>query len=330
MAWLLRATLAGIALAGLCAGSARAKAPTQEPARADPINASAAAEPDYEEEKIQFQRGSVMLYTLPQIDAALRARAPTGGQSLPSTLPGLQQAAASNNALALVQRGVLYERGQGVSQDYHAAAELYRQAIALGSPQASFLLGMVYWQGKGVPQDWQQATSWMLRAAQQGLVEAQVNRGWLCEYAPISEQDFACARQWYARAAQAGNATGAFDLGTLYSQGKGVAQNYATAAEWFLRAAVQGHAGAQYNLGVLALGNPEGAAANRSSNTDQHSNPAAAYQWFRLAQLAHYPAATQSVRDAGNLLDVRQIAHAELAVRYWLATHAQGEDRGRR
>lgn len=318
---------AAAALAALLSFGVNAAAPTPAgvSVQVNSSAASVASEPDYEEEKIQFQRGSVMLYSLPQIDASLRPLVPGGPATLSSrsaVVQGLQRAAAHAEPLAMVQLGLLHERGNGVAQDYHVAADWYRKAVTLGSPPASFLLGMVYWQAKGVPQDLQRASVHLLRAAQQGLVEAQVNRGWLCEYAPPPSQDLACARQWYEQAAAVGNATGAFNLGSLYLQGKGVARDLTLAAKWFLRAAAQGDAGAQYNLGVLALGTATTDTPTHSVDDGARPDLRAAYQWFRLAQLAHYPAATQSVRDAMRVLDARQIAEAELAVRYWHAIHA--------
>ena len=302
-------------------------------------------EPDYEEEKLQFQRGSLMYYTLPELDKRWPEATQKSGTAMPQDLltragsgevraqylagelarrPAqgradfsrarywLLQAAAQRDAAAMVSLGLMSERGNGIEQDYRQARLWYEQAAASGSGQAQFMLGLIYHQGKGVPQDPAQARYWMSLAANRNVTAAQVDAGWLSEYGVGSAQDNSAALMWYAKAARQGDVLGEFNLGTLYYQGKGVEKDNVKARYWFEQAAEKNAAGAQYNLGVMALGQ------------GQKRDPVIAYQWFRLVQLAGYPGANQSVRSVMPELSPVELAHAELHVRQWQSAHANG------
>jgi TPR repeat protein len=54
----------------------------------------------------------------------------------------------------------MYNRGQGVPQDYSEAVKWYRLAAEQGDVKAQNNLGVMYANGKGVPQDIVQAYKW--------------------------------------------------------------------------------------------------------------------------------------------------------------------------
>jgi TPR repeat protein len=64
--------------------------------------------------------------------------------------------------------GYLYERGDGVAQDYKEAMRLYLLSAAQGNAVAQFRIGYLYEKGWGVPQDDAQAMQWYKKAAAQG------------------------------------------------------------------------------------------------------------------------------------------------------------------
>lgn len=72
---------------------------------------------------------------------------------------------------------LLYERGEGVPQDYASAVKWYRAAARQGDPVAEGNLGWLYATGQGVPQDCAIAVSWTRMAAVQGNAGAQLNLG---------------------------------------------------------------------------------------------------------------------------------------------------------
>jgi len=48
----------------------------------------------------------------------------------------------------------MYDKGQGVPQDYKEAVRLYRLSAEQGIAQAQYNLGLMYDKGQGVPQDY--------------------------------------------------------------------------------------------------------------------------------------------------------------------------------
>jgi TPR repeat protein len=68
-------------------------------------------------------------------------------------------------ARAQTMLGFMYESGQGVPQDYDAAAYWYRVAAEQGDVTAQSLLGLMYDKGHGVPLDDVAAYKWLNLAA---------------------------------------------------------------------------------------------------------------------------------------------------------------------
>ena len=66
--------------------------------------------------------------------------------------------------------------GEGVPQDYAAAASWYRKAAEQGYARAQNNLGVMYDNGEGVPQDYVTAHMWFNLAAASGYNEAVRNR----------------------------------------------------------------------------------------------------------------------------------------------------------
>ena len=76
-------------------------------------------------------------------------------------------------AEAQINLGMMFENGQGVSQDFKEAVRWYRLAADQGLTKAQYNLGLMYAQGKGVDKDPIQAIKWNRLAADQGLIQAQ-------------------------------------------------------------------------------------------------------------------------------------------------------------
>lgn len=62
---------------------------------------------------------------------------------------------------------IMYDKGQGVPQDFAEAAKLYRKAADQGDADAQYALGDMYGEGKGVPQNYVRAYMWYNLAASQ-------------------------------------------------------------------------------------------------------------------------------------------------------------------
>ena len=90
-------------------------------------------------------------------------------------------AAAQEHIKALLNLGMIYERGygQGIRRDYREAVKWYRLAAERGSSGAQAHLGLMYLRGFGVSRNLIRAYMWLELAsvkgigmAQQGLAEA--------------------------------------------------------------------------------------------------------------------------------------------------------------
>ncbi len=67
------------------------------------------------------------------------------------------RAASQGHAAAQAALGTLYEKGQGVAQDYAEAARYYQLAADQGHADSQAALGAMYEKGLGVDQDYAQA-----------------------------------------------------------------------------------------------------------------------------------------------------------------------------
>jgi TPR repeat protein len=72
----------------------------------------------------------------------------------------LRPLAEQGDAGAQFNLGRMYTSGQGVPQDYAAAAVWYRKAADQGYADAQYNLGNMYFDGQGVPQNYAAAASW--------------------------------------------------------------------------------------------------------------------------------------------------------------------------
>ena len=81
-------------------------------------------------------------------------------------------AAATGNARAQLNLGVMYAKGQGVAQDYAEAFKWYRLAAEQGDADAQYSLGVMYDEGQGVTQNHVRAYTWWSLSAASGQTNA--------------------------------------------------------------------------------------------------------------------------------------------------------------
>jgi uncharacterized protein len=108
-----------------------------------------------------------------------------------------QPLAEQGDAEAQNGLGYMYERGDGVFQDYAEAIRLYRLAAEQGFAQAQTSLGLGYSEGRGVVQDYAEAIMLYRLAAEQGFAKAQNNLGAMYEYGRGVLQDNILSHMWY-------------------------------------------------------------------------------------------------------------------------------------
>ena len=170
--------------------------------------------------------------------------------------------------------GLMYDNGQGVSQDYIAAMKWYKKAAERGYARAQYNLGVMYSEGDGAPKDNAKALKWFRKAAERGYARAQYNLGVIYSEGDGAPKDNAKALKLYHKAAEQGHLDAQFNLGLIYSKGESAPQDNAKALKWFRKAAEQGDVEAQTSIGTMYQ-DGEGTPKNYIE----------AYVWFELAKV---------------------------------------------
>ena len=104
--------------------------------------------------------------------------------------------ALDGDAAAQYRLGVMYAKGQGVTQDDKQAISWFLQAAAKDDARAQFSLAEMYSRGQGVPQDNKVATKWYLEAADHGYPKAQYTVGMMYAKGTNMPLDMIQAYKW--------------------------------------------------------------------------------------------------------------------------------------
>ena len=156
-----------------------------------------------------------------------------GGRDLAESARWYRKAADQGNAYAQNTLGLIYDRGEGTSQDYVEAAKWYRKAADQGYAPAQFNLGVMYDKGEGVAQDYVEAIKWYRKAADKGFEPAYFNLGVKYDNGQGVAQNFTEAVRWYRKAAYQGWDAAHFNLGHAYANGRGIPKDYALAHMYY-------------------------------------------------------------------------------------------------
>ncbi|MBT3921554.1 MAG: sel1 repeat family protein, partial [Nitrospina sp.] len=170
----------------------------------------------------------------------------------------------------------MFDRGQGISQDYSEAAKWYQRAAEqdsarakshiyeiakkgssqalkilnddakLGVVEAQVILGKMYEEGHPFPQDYNEAFKWYQQAAEQGTAQAKSH------IYEIAKKGSSQALKVLTADAQQGVAEAQFRLGKMYEEGHPFPQDYNEAAKWYQRSAEQDSARAKSHIYEIA------------------------------------------------------------------------------
>ena len=221
-----------------------------------------------------------------------------------------------SNPATLVQLGIKYEKGEGVSKDLPKAVELYRKAAEKGDAAGEFHLGTMYRDGDGVPKDPEQARQWFTKSAQQNYSDAENELGMMYQRGQGEPQDDAQAVSWYNKSAGQGNAAAQYNLGWMYEKGRGVPKDAAIAANWYRQAAELNVWQAQQALGQL-----------HATGLGVGQDAIEAYKWMALAQENRdiTPTGAASINELIKQLESQmtpaQIDEGESRANRWKAQH---------
>ena len=193
-----------------------------------------------------------------------------------------------------------------------AFAEAYRSwhdASDAGDARASRFLGVMYDTGEGVSQDPRQALEWYRKAASLGDKVAMFNVAVLYDAgADGVPKDHCEAARWYGQAAERHDGRAEYNLALMLTAGDGIPRDPARAQRLFANAARDGVAAASAHLRHPLPGaamnsvpvDPEDAAfgqAQRALLSRQPQEKADAAALFRRAAAGHGPAASLAQYD---------------------------------
>lgn len=191
--------------------------------------------------------------------------------------------ADQGNTYAQYDLGIMYVRGQGVTQDYAEGMRWIRLAADKGLAIAQTDLAIMLRRGLGVGADSGEAAIWFRRAAEQDSVVAQRSLADIYAMGDGVGLDYTEALKWYRRLAELDSPFAAYAqnmIGIAYEHGLSVQQSDRDAYLWYRRAAnnvddlsaLTLMHGPQYNLALMY-------ASGRSVPKDNVQ----AYMWFTLA-----------------------------------------------
>ncbi|ACK49877.1 Sel1 domain protein repeat-containing protein [Methylocella silvestris BL2] len=101
-------------------------------------------------------------------------------------------AAVPGRAQDRLQVGVAAAR----AHNYVKAAEIFLPLAASGDPRAQAFLGFMYQRGQGVPQNWVVSAAWYRCSANQGFANAQYELGLMYDKGHGVPQDYVLAYTW--------------------------------------------------------------------------------------------------------------------------------------
>ena len=134
--------------------------------------------------------------------------------------------------------------------DYAKALQLFLTLADQGDVRAQRNIGIMYLKGEGVSQDFALAMRWIRVAANAGLADAQNDVGLMYQKGMGVERNNAEALKWYRLAAEQGVITSQVNLADAYVIGIGVPQNLDEALKWYRIAAGQGSPYAENVVGI--------------------------------------------------------------------------------
>jgi TPR repeat protein len=166
-----------------------------------------------------------------------------------ATALGLSLLVASSGAVVAQD----FEKGFAAfeKKDYAASLREWRFLASQGHAYAQYNLGLMYYKGQGVTQDYKEAARLWGLAAAQGVARAQLNLGLMYSKGQGVIQDYKEAARLWGLAAAQGDANAQYNLGGLYYDGKGVIQDNVYSHMWLNIAASGGDAEAVNNRDIV-------------------------------------------------------------------------------
>lgn len=225
----------------------------------------------------------------------------------------LSDEALKGNGQAMLNLGVLYERGYGVARHMGQALFWYQKAADKGLPQGYYNLGVAHEIGLGTVPDMPKAVAGYRRASRAGLPQADYKLANLYYRGEGVEKNQPKALEYLIKAAEAGHIQANMDLGGIYYKGLWEQpRDLAKAAAHIKTAAEAGWPEAMKDMAVLYR-NGEGVSVDFYE----------AAKWYRLAQMAGYTDLDEAIKEVSAQLSEEQNKRLPEAVKKWTDDYKQ-------
>jgi TPR repeat protein len=166
-------------------------------------------------------------------------RAYAANRQMPEAISVWRRAADKGSTSAMVELGVLYGTGAGVTRDEAQARKLFEHAAQAGNPRGVSNLAALGGGGGGAPADPARSRELLAKAAETNA-EAQYQLGLMLAEGTGGEKDDGRARALFEKAA-AQNHPGALErMGAFSQEGRGGPKDSAAAKAYYERAAALG------------------------------------------------------------------------------------------
>jgi uncharacterized protein len=165
-------------------------------------------------------------------------RAYAANRQLPEAIAAWRKAADKGSTSAMVELGVLYGTGQGVTRDDAEARKLFERAAQAGNPRGVTNLAALSG-GNGAPADPARARELLAKAAETNP-EAQYQLGLMLADGTGGAKDDAGARSLFEKAAAQNHAGALERMGAFSEEGRGGPKDSTAAKSYYERAAALG------------------------------------------------------------------------------------------
>lgn len=164
-------------------------------------------------------------------------RAYAANRQMPEAIAAWRKAADKGSSSAMVELGVLYGTGAGVTKDEAQARQLFQRAAEAGNPRGVSNLAALG--GGTAPGDPARSRDLLARAAETNP-EAQYQLGMMLAEGTGGEKDDVRARALFEKAATQNHAGALERMGAFAQEGRGGPKDAAAAKSYYERAAALG------------------------------------------------------------------------------------------
>lgn len=142
--------------------------------------------------------------------------------------------ANQNDAKACYNLGLMYQNGDGVTQNLDEAVKWYTKSASLDYKEAQYQLAAMVFRREIQSISYERAAQYYQQAAELGHVKSQLNLGMLYYRGDVIAQDFTASLKWLNLAASNNNSEAQGYLANMYLQGVGVQEDTVKAAMWLI------------------------------------------------------------------------------------------------